>query len=105
MRRILVENARRKARLKHGGGLERQDLATSQIVAPEVSDDLLDLDAALSRLARSDAQSAQLVKLRYFAGMTNAQAAKALGISPRKADFLWSFARAWLRREIAEPEE
>ncbi|MBW3597664.1 MAG: sigma-70 family RNA polymerase sigma factor [Planctomycetes bacterium] len=105
MRRILVENARRKARTKHGGGLEQQDLASSQIPAKEISGDLLALDTALDRLAQNDPQSAELVKLRYFAGLTNAQAAKALGVSPRKADFIWSFARAWLRREIAGPEE
>jgi RNA polymerase sigma factor (TIGR02999 family) len=105
MRRILVENARRKARVKHGGGWEQQEFATSQIVAPAVRDDLLKLDAALDRLAQNDPQSAELVKLRYFAGLTTAQAAQALGVSPRKADFMWSFARAWLRREIAGPEE
>lgn len=104
MRRILVENARRKARLKHGGGRRRQEFEVLQIAAPEVSEDVLKLDAALERLAQSDPQSAQLVKLRYFAGLTIAQAAQALGVSPRKADFMWSFARAWLRREISGPE-
>jgi DNA-directed RNA polymerase specialized sigma24 family protein len=74
-------------------------------VAPQTSDDLLELDAALDRLAQNDPQSAELVKLRYFAGLTNAQAAQVVGISPRKADFMWSFARAWLRREIAGPQE
>jgi RNA polymerase sigma factor (TIGR02999 family) len=105
MRRIMVENARRKSRVKHGGGLERHDLASSEIVAPQTSDDLLELDAALDRLAQNDPQSAELVKLRYFAGLTNAQAAQVVGISPRKADFMWSFARAWLRREIAGSRE
>ena len=65
-------------------------------------DKLLELDAALDRLNRQDEQSAQLVKLRYFAGLTIPQAAEAMGISPRKADLLWSFARAWLRRELQE---
>jgi RNA polymerase sigma factor (TIGR02999 family) len=105
MRRILVENARRKSRVKHGGGLERQDLASSEIVAPQTSGDLLELDAALDRLAQNDPQSAELVKLRYFAGLTNPQAAQVVGVSPRKADFMWSFARAWLRREIGGSEK
>ena len=100
MRRILVENARRRARVKHGGDRDRQDLASSQIVAPEVSEDLLALDEALEKLAHHDPQSAELVKLRYFAGLTIPQAAEILEVSPRKADFMWSFARAWLRQEI-----
>lgn len=100
MRRILIENARRKARLKHGGGLDKKELSETQLLAPESSDDLLELDVALDRLTEQDPQSAELVKLRYFAGLTNVQAAKSLGISPRSADFMWSFARAWLRREI-----
>ena len=102
MRRILVENARRRARDKHGGDRGREELAPSQVVAPEVSGDLLALDEALDRLAKHDPPSAELVKLRYFAGLTVPQAAEILGVSPRKADFLWSFARAWLRREIEE---
>jgi RNA polymerase sigma factor (TIGR02999 family) len=102
MRRILVENARRKARVKHGGGRDREVLAPSQIASREESQDLLSLDEALDRLAQHDTQSAELVKLRYFAGLTVSQAAEILGVSPRKADFMWSFARAWLRREIEE---
>jgi RNA polymerase sigma factor (TIGR02999 family) len=101
MRRILVENARRRTRTKHGGDRQRQDFESSQIMAPEVSEDLLALDEALDRLAEEDSLSAELVKLRYFAGLTIPQAAEVLDVSPRKADFLWSFARAWLRREIA----
>jgi RNA polymerase sigma factor (TIGR02999 family) len=101
MRRILVESARRRNQIKRGGDVEREALDASQLVAPEVSDDLLELDAALDRLEREDPQSAQLVKLRYFAGLTIPQAAEILSISPRKADFLWSFARAWLRRELS----
>jgi RNA polymerase sigma factor (TIGR02999 family) len=100
MRRILVENARRRARGKHGGDRDREELATSRIAAPEVSADLLALDEALELLAEHDPQSAELVKLRYFAGLTIPQAAEVLGVSPRQADFIWSFARAWLRREI-----
>lgn len=101
MRRILVESARRRKQIKRGGDVEREALDASELVAPEVSGDLLDLDAALDKLEREDPQSAQLVKLRYFAGLTIPQAAEILSISPRKADFLWSFARAWLRRELA----
>jgi RNA polymerase sigma factor (TIGR02999 family) len=105
MRRILVERARRRKQLKRGGGMEREHLDTSEIAAsPDAPDDLLELDAALERLAGEDAQSAQLVKLRYFTGLTIPQAAETLGISPRKADFIWSFARAWLRREMGAGE-
>ncbi len=100
MRRILVEGARRRTRLRHGGGLQRAELNESALVAPEISEDLIALDEALTRLAVKDALSAEVVKLRYFAGLTIPQAAEMLQISPRKADFLWSFARAWLRHEI-----
>jgi len=100
MRRILVESARRKARVKHGGDLQRLDIEPGQLLAAEISDDLVALDDALDRLAAGDNQAAELVKLRYFAGLTIPQAAEVLGVSPRKADLLWSFARAWLRREI-----
>jgi len=100
MRRILVESARRRNQIKRGGGIEREALDAARLVAPEVPDDLLELDAALDKLAREDPQSVELVKLRYFAGLTIPQAAEMLSISPRKADFLWSFARAWLRREL-----
>ena len=105
MRRILVEAARRRDRVKRGGGLSREELDASRLEAPaeasEVADDLVELDAALDRLARQDAQAAELVKLRFFAGLTIPQSAEMLGVSPRKADLLWSFARAWLRRELA----
>ena len=100
MRRILVENARRRGRSKHGGNRRREELAPNEIAVPDVAEDLLALDEALLRLVEQDPQAAELVKLRYFAGLTIAQAAEILGVSPRKADFLWSFARAWLRREI-----
>jgi len=102
MRRILVENARRRNRIKHGGGRDREQLSLSQIAAPDELHDLVALDEALDRLNADDPQAAQLVKLRYFAGLTIPQAAEMLGVSPRKADFLWSFARAWLRRELAD---
>src|SRR5579864_4524258 len=91
MRRILIENARRKARLKHGGDRARIQLDAVDIAAPEMADDLLILDDALTQLAEADAQAAQLVKLRYFAGLTIKQAAEILGISPRAADFLWAY--------------
>jgi RNA polymerase sigma factor (TIGR02999 family) len=103
MRRILVENARRRGRIKHGGNRDQEHLPLSQIEAPTELADLVALDEALTRLEAEDAPAAQLVKLRYFAGLTIPQAAEILGVSPRKADFLWSFARAWLRRELAEP--
>lgn len=100
MRRILIENARRRASRKRGGGYHRNDMALDDCEAPAVSEELLLLDAALDRLAAHDTPSAELVKLRYFAGMTNVEAAAILGVSPRKADFMWSYARAWLRREM-----
>ena len=106
MRRILVENARRKKRLKRGGDLKRQEFEEAQLVGPAPHDDLLALDEALNKLATTDPTSAQLIQLRYFAGLTLAHAAEALRISPRTADRLWAYARAWLYREIrgAGPE-
>jgi RNA polymerase sigma factor (TIGR02999 family) len=100
MRRILVENARRKQTGKHGGGRQRQDLDADALVAPEPNVDLLALDAALYRLAEHDPIKAKLVELRYFAGLTGDEAAAALGMSPSSADRLWVYTRAWLRREL-----
>jgi RNA polymerase sigma factor (TIGR02999 family) len=100
MRRILVEHARRKQSQKHGGGRQRIDLDQVTVSAPEPNDELLDLDEALTRLAAADPQSAELVKLRYFAGLTIPQAAEALGVAPRTADALWAYARAWLLRSL-----
>jgi RNA polymerase sigma factor (TIGR02999 family) len=100
MRRILVENARRKRSLKHGGDLVRLDLDAVQLFAPKINEDLLALDEALSRLAKKDPVKAELVKLRHFAGLTVKEAAKALGISPTTADRYWAYARAWLHQEI-----
>lgn len=100
MRRILVENARRKAARKHGEGLNRLDLDQIEIADEGRSDDLIALDEALSLLAREDPQTAELVKLRYFSGLSNKQAAEVLGISPRTADFRWAFARAWLFEKL-----
>lgn len=102
MRRILVENARRRSRIKHGGGKSQEQLPLSQIEATEDAIDLLALDQALDRLGVEDPQATELVKLRYFAGLTIPQAAELIGVSPRKADFIWAFARAWLRRELAD---
>jgi RNA polymerase sigma factor (TIGR02999 family) len=100
MRRILVEAARRKRRAKHGGGRNRLDLGAVQPVAPEPRDDLVALDAALTRLAAENPQAAKLVELRHFSGLSVAEAAQALGIAPRTADRVWAFARAWLHREL-----
>jgi RNA polymerase sigma factor (TIGR02999 family) len=104
MRRILVENARRKSSLKRGGRRARLDLEVAKLVAPQVPDELIALDEALSQLAATDSKAAELVKLRYFTGLTIAQAAEVLGIAPRTADFLWAFARAWLLRKIEGDE-
>jgi RNA polymerase sigma factor (TIGR02999 family) len=104
MRRILVEAARRKQCAKHGGNRARLDLADVQPAAPDLRHDLVALDAALSKLAAEDPQAAKLVELRHFAGLSVAEAAQTLGISPRSADRVWSFARAWLHRELADTE-
>jgi RNA polymerase sigma factor (TIGR02999 family) len=100
MRRILIDNARRKQRRKHGGDLQRQDMDANALVAPEPNLDLLALDAALQRLAEHDPLKSKLVELRYFAGLTGDQAAVVLGVSASSADRHWVYARAWLRREI-----
>ena len=101
MRRILVENARRRHRLKRGGDRARVDLDAAEPAAPETDDDLLALDEALERLAQKDPVKAELVQLRVFAGLTLAQAAEILGLSTSTADRYWAYARAWLRVEIA----
>jgi RNA polymerase sigma factor (TIGR02999 family) len=100
MRRILVENARRKHSRKRGGDRSRLDFDQLQLAAAEPREDLLALDEALLRLAATDRAAAELVQLRYFAGLTLPEAAKVLGISPRTAGRLWTYARAWLRREV-----
>jgi RNA polymerase sigma factor (TIGR02999 family) len=100
MRRILIDSARRKRRPKHGGERHRVDLDDAgDAIAPPV-DDLLALDQALEKLASEDRGSADLVKLRYFAGLSIDEAAAALGMSPRTADRRWAYARAWLRQEM-----
>ena len=103
MRRILVEAARRKGRLRHGGGRARE-AGELDLPAPERPGRLLALDEALDRLAASSPQAAELVKLRHFAGFTNAEAAALLGLSPRKANQVWAYARAWLREELGDEE-
>ena len=100
MRRILVENARKKSRKKRGGNLDRRDFDPEAISAPERDEYVIDLDEALEKLAKVDPPVAELVKLRYFVGMTIPQAADVLGISPRTADFHWKYAKAWLREEM-----
>lgn len=100
MRRILVESARRKHRLKRGGNWERVDVNEVDLPLPLPDDELLALDEALTRLGTMDARAAEVVKLCFFVGLTQEQAARELGISVSTAERLWSFARAWLFREV-----
>ena len=100
MRRILIEQARRKQRERHGGGLRRVELVTEDVAIPPGDEQVLLLDEALSKLSRIRPQAAQLVQLRFFAGLTVEEAAPVVGISVRTARRLWVFARAWLRREM-----
>ena len=100
MRRILVDNARRKRSKKRDANRVPLDLDQLAAATSERLDDVLDIDAALAGLADADPQAAELVKLRYFAGLSISQAAAALGVSPRSADFLWAYARAWLLRSL-----
>ena len=107
MRRILVDNARRKQAEKHGGGLQRVGLDRAEAVAAAPAEDLLALDDILERLTRHDATAAQLVTLHYFAGMSVEEAGELLGLSRTSAYRLWTFVRAWLRCQLrgdgAEP--
>ncbi|HLW64420.1 MAG TPA: ECF-type sigma factor [Gemmataceae bacterium] len=96
MRRILVENARRKKRLKRGGNLERAELLQPEAPAETPPEDLLALDEALNQLAEEDPVKAELVKLRFFAGLTSEEAADCLGVSRATAARYWTYARAWL---------
>jgi RNA polymerase sigma factor (TIGR02999 family) len=101
MRRILVDRARRKKSLKHGAGAEHLDIAEVEVATPIGNDDeMLAVHEALDRLAAYDPRKAELVKLRYFSGLSFEEAADVLGISVRTAARDWDFARAWLHREI-----
>jgi RNA polymerase sigma factor (TIGR02999 family) len=102
MRRILVERARGKRRVKRGGGARRQELREHFLVAEDRIDELLAVHEALDELERHDAQAAALVKLRFFAGFEHQEAAEILGLSRRAADRLWLLARTWLRQALAE---
>lgn len=101
MRRILIDNARRKRAGKHGGGLERIDLSSVDVAIKTDDAHLLLVDEALEKLAAKDAEAAQLIKLRFFAGLSNEDAARAMGLSPRSATRLWTYARAWLFEAIS----
>jgi len=102
MRRILVDAARRKKAVKRGGDQSRHDLDLVDAAIPETPEDLVALDDALMRLATVDKQAAELVHLRFFAGLSLARAGEMLGISSRSADRLWAYARAWLHQEIVD---
>ena len=102
MRRILIENARRKRAEKHGGGRTRVDLDVADLVTRSAPDELLDLDDALTALSREEPDAAQLVKLRLFAGLSVEQAAEALGISRAGAYHHWTYARAWLGARLGD---
>jgi RNA polymerase sigma factor (TIGR02999 family) len=100
MRRILVDNARRKRAVKHGGILERRELDAAELLAPEPREDLVALDEALTALATRDPTAAELVQLRYFGGLPVADAAEVLGLSQRAAERLWTYTRVWLLDRI-----
>jgi len=100
MRRIVIDNARRKGRLRRGGNPQRVELTEVELAIEPPSEDLLALDEALDQLAQVDPRSAELIKLRFFAGLTQQQAADILGISRRTANSTWAFARAWLFRKL-----
>lgn len=102
MRRILVESARRKGREKHGGEIRRQTCDLDAIPVAVNFDEVLSVHDALGQLEIANAQAAKLVKLRYFAGVSIPEAAEHLGVSPRKANQIWAYARAWLAATIAE---
>lgn len=105
MRRILIENARRKKRIKHGGNRPRIDLEEACLVSEAPSDDVLALNEALEQLAVESPPKAELVKLRYFTGLTIEEAAAAMGISAATAKRYWTYSRAWLYHAIAQPGE
>ena len=100
MRHILIDHARRKQALRHGGGQQRVDVDDLQIAAPAPDDELLAVDEALDRFAALDPMGAQLIKLRFFVGLPNVEAARLLGIPERTAKRTWAYARAWLHEEL-----
>jgi RNA polymerase sigma factor (TIGR02999 family) len=102
MRRILIERARRRSAAKHGGKFHRLDIDSLTVADERRSEELLALNDALSELERHDAKAAQLVKLRYFAGVSHRDAAEAMRITRRQADRLWALARAWLYQRMAQ---
>jgi RNA polymerase sigma factor (TIGR02999 family) len=101
MRRILVENARRKQAIRHGGNMQRLPLDPDQFLQEKQGDELISVHEALNHLATHDALKAELVKLRYFAGFTNEETAELLGITPKSAEKHWVYARAWLKRYLS----
>jgi len=100
MRRILIENARRKRAARHGGGKSKLDMSNIEVAAPAKDQELLAVSDALEKFAARDKQKAELVKLRFFVGLTTEEAAEVLGISVPTADRWWNFSRAWLFEEI-----
>jgi RNA polymerase sigma factor (TIGR02999 family) len=105
MRRILVEQARRKSRHKHGGACPRVDVELADLISPVADEQLLALDEALTRLEAEDPVRAQLVRLRFYAGLSNEEAAGVLGISAPTAKRYWRYARAWLHRELGQDDD
>ncbi len=103
MRRILIENARRKRALRHGGGQKRCDIQEVEIAAAVKDDELLAVHEALDKFAAQDPRKAELVKLRYFVGLTLEETAEVMGISVPTSKRWWAYSRAWLRTEIARP--
>jgi len=105
MRRILVENARAKKRLKRGGGRVRADFGPDDLAGAEMPEDLLELDEALIRLRAADPQAAEVVQLRVFAGMSVKEIAQIVGVSSRTVDKVWAYARAWLLAALHDPDD
>lgn len=105
MRRVLIDHARQKRRIRHGGDRERVPLSDVEVEADALTEELLALDEALERLAAREPVKAELVKLRYFAGMSEEEAAAALGISRATASRYWTYARAWLINALGEKRE
>ncbi len=103
MRRILIDRARRKLRIRHGGGLERVDLDSQELAAPGPDEQLVAVHEALGNLAKTHPVEAEVVKLRYFVGMTNEETAQILDVSVATVKNYWTFARTWIFKEINKP--